>query len=429
MADKVYLNEAEAIADERDQRRNDPNRGSILPFRKTDEGELEWALPQWMEDLYNSFTLPSDTLKGYNPTYQDTTEFGMNVGGSGAATSKAVAPDADVGMFLGSLSKKADQRSLERATEMLNNGYSREEVWAKEGWYQGPDGHWKYEIPDDGLKTAVDEDPTFWNDPNGQQIEGDIRGVMSHPELKEAYPKGWIVPSIMEDGKATIGRIPDEDNRNVFGSFSGYNNELKANGKDKNAAFGVILHELQHKVQKSEGFSAGSSPNSTKSIKQTAYSALPKEAKEYLEIKKNTDELARALEVEDSIKADISSPEGWGQTGESMDPETKIKTIQDFKENTKRLSELRDVLHPIWKDFSPLIDFLSADDFKNYKRNMGEVEAENTRKRAMMTPEQRAKTPPWKTQDFPDEEQWHEEDINRYLDDLYNTLEGQKNGR
>jgi len=49
MADKVYLNEAERIADEREARRNDPNRGNILPFRKTEEGEL----PSPEQHFYN----------------------------------------------------------------------------------------------------------------------------------------------------------------------------------------------------------------------------------------------------------------------------------------------------------------------------------------------------------------------------------------
>jgi hypothetical protein len=41
----------------------------------------------------------------------------------------------------------------------------------------------------------------------------------------------------------------------------------------------------------------------------------------------------------------------------------------------------------------------------NYKRLAGEVEARNTQSRRNMTPEERRITPPWQTQEFPDQEQ------------------------
>jgi hypothetical protein len=98
---KVYLNEAERIADERKQNRNDETRGEILPFRKDEEG-LHWALPKFITDIIDDVKLPGQTLQGYQPTPEDTTQFALDLGMGGAAGSVSGAiPEGAVGTFSG----------------------------------------------------------------------------------------------------------------------------------------------------------------------------------------------------------------------------------------------------------------------------------------------------------------------------------------
>jgi hypothetical protein len=79
----------------------DEQRGTILPFRKDEEG-LHWAMPQWMIDAKNALTLPRDTLEGYEPTHEDIINFGLTVGVGGVTGSAAgMVPEGAIGTFSG----------------------------------------------------------------------------------------------------------------------------------------------------------------------------------------------------------------------------------------------------------------------------------------------------------------------------------------
>lgn len=53
------------------------------------------------------------------------------------------------GMYGGIRAKNADLDALERAKEMSAQGASREEIMYATGWFQPPDGKWRFEFPDD----------------------------------------------------------------------------------------------------------------------------------------------------------------------------------------------------------------------------------------------------------------------------------------
>jgi hypothetical protein len=51
-------------------------------------------------------------------------------------------------MFGGKGSKTADLDMMHRAMEMRAKGVRPETVWNQTGWFRGPEGMWRYEIPD-----------------------------------------------------------------------------------------------------------------------------------------------------------------------------------------------------------------------------------------------------------------------------------------
>mgnify|MGYP003423093759 FL=1 len=409
MADKVYLNEAERIADEREARRNDPNRGNILPFRKTEEG-LEWALPQWMEDAINTFTLPRDVLKGYQPTPQETTDFAANVGLGGMGVSGAVTPEADLGMFLGTRSKIAPVRQLDNADIMAQQGKTAEDIWAQTGWFKAPDGNWKFEVSDENMgftdagKPAIDE----LLSPNSKDtaLFADTKGLIEHPELQKAYDTDILDPYSSKIEKA----------ERWGGSHTG-GKYIDAKGPTAKDLLDTLSHEMQHAVQSKEGFSRGSSLPHVSEIKRDLEDALPKEALDLMLTRDVIESLDNSIRA---AKTNAENPQGWGSVGGGTPaPKQSIDELRaELREELQRASDLTHTLKPIMPELEPIFKFMDKDDYTNYRQNAGEVEANATLKRRNLTSEQRKTRMPWEDYDNPAEEQWTEEGIQSMIDNL-----------
>lgn len=78
--------------------------------------------------------------------------------------------------------------------------------------------------------------------------------IFDHPELYRYYPEARNIK---------IGRIPSTDKSNKIASFNNKENKLKLRtfSTDEESLRSTIIHELQHFVQKEEGFARGGSPD------------------------------------------------------------------------------------------------------------------------------------------------------------------------
>lgn len=136
-------------------------------------------------------------------------------------------------MFLGPAAKTADLKALVRAQTRTAAGVPREQVWKEDGWFKGPDGKWRFEI----------DDSSFVPSGNGRRL-GD---AAPHPDLYAAYPE--------------MSRVKFKPSEH-FGDASYYprsivrREAIEAHPSDASS----LLHELQHAVQRREGFARGSNP-------------------------------------------------------------------------------------------------------------------------------------------------------------------------
>lgn len=142
-------------------------------------------------------------------------------------------------------SETADRQSLDGAISMYNIGTPMDTIRRRTGWWLGKDGKWRYEISDDKMQFNPDG---FVKNP---ETVGDY---VKHDQLFRAYP--WIadVKVNMVD-KVTGGTEETNGKYSNDGNFI----ELK-NGMPPAKAKYVLAHELQHAVQRSEGFVHGTSP-------------------------------------------------------------------------------------------------------------------------------------------------------------------------
>ena len=186
--------------------------------------------------------------------------------------------------YAGRNAESADLDALHEAERYEMQGVDAETIRQKTGWFRGADGKWRWEIDDSGAETD-----TKWNflrnpdakrynelfekaylydtataeDLNELQIlDKNLKGVrkspfyldeiVKHDKLFEAYPA-------LRDVKVRF----EANTGNVEGAYHDGFNEivLRAGLKLKPEKLkDTLIHEIQHAIQSTEGFSGGSSP-------------------------------------------------------------------------------------------------------------------------------------------------------------------------
>jgi hypothetical protein len=151
---------------------------------------------------------------------------------------------------------------MRKAEKMLGEGASKERVYRETGFFKGKDGNMRFEIDDS--KANYIPDVVISDAENKLIAELGIRPDLAkraiekyganttaseallHPELYKAYPEIQRNPVKIED----LSETPND------GYFMRDSNLIGVNSKSKEGR-NTLLHELQHLVQKSEGFDRG----------------------------------------------------------------------------------------------------------------------------------------------------------------------------
>lgn len=402
---RVFLNRAEETAYDREQHRRQEGdtHGDILPFKKGEDGGIEWAWPQWVHDTINAVTLPKDSLTGYEASPEDVTDFALSTGAVGMGVSKALAPKADLGMFVGKRSKLTpEQEGLAYGAEMMDlRGEARKDIWEKTGWWKGPDKKWRTEIPDDTAEIEGVDD--LFGIGASTNLRGD--DIIRHPELKAHYPD-----LSAEQNVATIAGEPTVRGRysQPWADDVGEYDNIFVAAPDYEGAKNVLLHELQHAVQSREGFSSGANAQAVDKNLKSIVAELPPEVVVYMrqkqrsvELKKDLDDISEAIEA--GPDAETVNPYWFGFSKEHL-VSTFKETAEQLESATGWTDKYRQVIDPIAEDMDSLFQVLNKKPFDLYQRNMGEAEARLVQKREKYTPEQRRAISPWDDYDVPEEE-------------------------
>ena len=189
----------------------------------------------------------------------------------------------------GQKAKTASSKSLALAEAMEEDGASREEIWRKTGWIRGADGQWRFEVDDSKAEFRPNGDARLLGEPRYRRLEeltdkwGDsfekggeplteaeeaemealqeeysdrvwekkyeLQDFLKHDELYEAYP--MLRHTTLRFEKLDPGVKGKFDKRNGAIILS---DSLFGKGPE------TLLHEIQHIIQKYEGFQGGTSP-------------------------------------------------------------------------------------------------------------------------------------------------------------------------
>lgn len=253
-----------------------------------------------------------------------------------------LAPKGSIGVFGGRMAATADKAALKQAEEMWGRGAPKEEIIDKTGWFPGPDGQWKFEIPDNNSRFKYD--PGKAENLQSRTHAGPVSGVFEHPELKNAYPDS-LNPNLVFTGE-------------YGGSYNPTTIRVSNNQFAPSTPRSVLLHELQHGIQEKEGFARGANS-------QAIYRDLPQTTSNSV-----VEQMRSALERGD-----------YGQPGD----QPWHKAAKSFLELERQVKQQQ------------------AEDL--YRRSAGEVEARAVQSRMDLTPEQRRARYPWLDYDVPVEQQ------------------------
>lgn len=399
---KLYQDQPEEVTTADILRKYGPRepdeRGMLLPISRTgNKLSLDW--PSVLYEPYQSIKrlVQQPHESGYLSTSgaRGPVEDSLNAAAAVAAPSlglnfAGMAPKNAVGIFGGRLAKTADQAALARAEEMAAKGTDRRAIWDETGWFQGKDGKWRFEIPDDkavyspGAIDARVREQTgrSLNEVREQGVQAPLFEVLDHPEAFKAYgalgmsPWKAIPPDKMTlPGMGGVWRGPIngmEINNTISPSLS--------RGKS------ITLHELQHGLQDAEGFARGANMDMFRSLD-------PSQLQKSL----YAIEDARFLK-EQAAKRGIT-------------PEEVVPVIEELYGRKPGLDAYKRYVQYDEPDLAKWSDNFrqhirdAADPKKAYERTAGEVEARNVQKRMDMTKEERRATPPWETEDVPSVQQ------------------------
>jgi hypothetical protein len=342
-------------------------------------GDAVDAAPQMARGLLDSgisgATAVRDAIVDPVPmlTNQDETiRRAMDLGGLAATGSLgASAPAGAVRTFGGVKAATADRAALQRAEEMAAAGVPREEVWSATGWFQGNDGKWRFEIND--IDAHVPLEVADRMEIDGGYV-GRIDQALNHDLLWQAYPGIADTKAALEFGPANEGAFAIRNGKRL----------MHAKGPSPARVESASLHELQHAIQQGEGFAAGGSPDAAivqRIADREAESAMNR--------------AAALIDEREKFIDDWLAQKGI--------------TRSNWKFNDERAAAIRewDSAHPDKsEELAQARNGASSDPYEVYRRLAGEVEARNVQRRRLMNADERRATPPWQTQDVPDDMQF-----------------------
>lgn len=185
------------------------------------------------------------------------------------ASGRNVGFDPEIGnVYYQNAGENARKKSVDKlfkAMDMLAEDKSAEEIYKETGWFRGEDGLWRFEIPDD--LDAFDLNKI--RVPENKYIDESVllSDVYNLPALYEAYP--WLEETeiivanpervVSPNGQSVLKGawgFADYDNNRIVVNADEYKRTLNKEKETKTN----FIHEIQHLIQRNEGFARGGAP-------------------------------------------------------------------------------------------------------------------------------------------------------------------------
>lgn len=284
--------------------------------------------------------------------------------------------------YAGEKAKNADKAALNTAKEMEKNGADAETIRQKTGWFRGADGKWRWEIDDSGMKLRTDA--------------ADISNYTTLGELVDA-PALFATYPDMKDMDVTFQTLERGQNGGYNRRFDSI--ELSRDLKNRpEALLNSLTHEVQHAIQRREGFTPGANLKYWNRKLEEGYDGRDVETRregarlreQYEQMKANDPEFMRSMEELNAMTPTVPRGKVDMDTWEQVEPDPP---------EWVRFDERRDQLEEkygdrVWDYFS-LRDSIDRNAREGrlpgdlYRDTAGEIEARDAASRRGLTAEER----------------------------------------
>ena len=290
--------------------------------------------------------------------------------------------------FGGRNANAADLDALRRAQEMEKQGVAAETIFRETGWYTGADGKWRFEIDDSGMEYNPRREE------DGAVPGQTLADFLKHDELFQSYPQ--LRKTRLEF--ADLGR-------GINGQYNTETDTITLSNELRDAPEGTLIHEIQHAIQKAEGFASGANTKFWERQLESGYDGRTQQQRrevqrlwqEYNSIRDNEPDFFAAMVGLEAMAPDVPRGEINWDTLEKIE-EDPIEWQRYDAAREKLEQQYGDL--KVW-DFTDLRYKLkqaemnagrSAADL--YYDTAGEIEARDTARRRTMTAEERRTTMP-----------------------------------
>ena len=306
-------------------------------------------------------------------------------------------------MFAGEKGAAEADKAEEQTIRMDNLDVAKQMEEAKKdakvikmatGWEKGVDGKWRYEMPDAKIKDTLDvgggnivkrnEEDMLWNG-------GKLEKAIDAPELFKLYPQ-------LKDVRINTDAIMNDMPSN--GEYNPQTKTITIHADELKYLNSILNHEIQHVIQREEGFAHGGTPEQV----ERDFNAAKAEwkARSYaFELEEKAKEMGGEYNQSAVEKALIQEYKDMDMPEFIPDKETRIKGFNYFARGYADRS-MDDAIKRFRLDRFQRTDF---DSYQEYRKLAGEVEARNVEKRLGMTDEERRNSLASETEDVNRDEQ------------------------
>lgn len=314
--------------------------------------------------------------------------------------------------FGGVNANRADLDALNRAQELERQNVSMDTIFRETGWYTGADGKWRFEIDDSGMEYSRwgdlrrEDRAEFarFRELEGKFIDGSITmdeqnelrqlldqghgagraeeqqtlqlpDFVRHDELYQNYPQ-------LQRAGLRFAQLPER----TRGVFDGQ--DIILDESLRGAPEDTLVHEIQHAIQRAEGFTGGASPEGWQAVRQQVVDTVAG-ARQNLDLW--LQDIGYQEYVRESmnrvVSGEITLDEHW-------------KALEEFKKDSPFAAEIARCEEELanyenqLRMLNNLGDGEWGNSFDMYENTAGEIEARDVTARRQMTPEQRRETMP-----------------------------------
>ena len=306
-------------------------------------------------------------------------------------------------MFAGEKGAAEADKAEEQTIRMDNLDVAKQMEEAKKdakaikmatGWEKAVDGKWRYEMPDAKIKDTIDvgggnifkrfEEDMLWTD-------GKLEDAVDAPKLFEAYPQ---LKNIKIHTDAVMNDMPSN------GEYNPQTKTITIHADELKYLNSILNHEIQHVIQREEGFAHGGTPEQV----ERDFNAAKAEwkARSYaFELEEKAKEMGGEYNQSAVEKALIQEYKDMDMPEFIPDKETRINGFNYFARGYADRS-MDDAIKRFRLDRFQRTDF---DSYQEYRKLAGEVESRNVEKRLGMTDEERRNSLASETEDVNRDEQ------------------------